>query len=97
MGAFLMSIHTGVYLNWNGETAIVVKVKDLMAYYLSFQTGRIELHKCSTTKFGREFTRHMPSYPVVRAVRKYLSYEFVRSEEADKVMRLILANAKARQ
>ena len=92
-----MSIHTGVYLNWNRNTAIVVRVKSHLVTYLTMRSGAIELLETSESKFMRDWPTRMPSYPVVRALRTYAKCELTRTDEADKVMRLVLANAKAQR
>jgi len=91
-----MAIHVGVYLNFNRNTAIVVRVKEHIVWYLTMQSGAIDLRKVSESKFAHEWTIHMPSYPAVRAIRTYARSELSRSEEAKKVMSLALANERAR-
>lgn len=86
---------TGVYLDRNRYSAIVVKVKHGDVWYLTFMSGVIQLLKTTVGPFEHEFNLYLESYPVGRAVKKYWEYEFRATPEAYKVMQVIVGSEDA--
>ena len=111
------TVRTGVYMNPNARTAIVVRVRDGVVYYLSMTqtrpthhsmgkglppatvyevaSQRVDLTTCSDKRFLEEYITYMPNYPIRRAAIGYARSGLEITEQAEKVLRLLLANTKA--
>lgn len=90
-------METGVYLDDNRHTAIVVQVKNGAVAYLTLFTGAVEVHRASLPRFKREFHIALPNYPIRTAIRKYAKSGLPLTEDAKTVMRLVLANTATTQ
>lgn len=111
------AVRTGVYMNTNARTAIVVRVREGTVYYLTMTqtkpvhhsmgnglppstvwevvSQRVDLSTCSEKRFLEQYITHMPNYPLRRAAIGYARSGLEITEQAEKVLRLLLANTKA--
>ncbi len=82
--------HTGVYVDNNRKSAIVVRVKNGIVHYVTMQTGSVTLQSCSTEKFEAQFNTKLYHYPVRRACRVYMNSGLGVSNEAAAILRAVL-------
>lgn len=84
------TIHTGVYLTPNRNTAVVVRSKDGKIAFLTFESGMVELREAFAFSFARDYPISMPNYPAKRALTKYRKLGLPVHPLAEKVFRAVL-------
>lgn len=87
------AMRTGIYLDYGRHSAIVVRVKDGTAMYLSMATGKVSLCQSSIERFLHDFIIAMPNYPVLKAAKIYYYSGLEIEEAAERVLKLLFANA----
>lgn len=84
------AVRTGVYLDHGRHSAIVVKVKDSIVYYLTFISGSVTLERRSVEAFTAAFNIQLYMYPLLRAARRYAESGLAINTEARTVLRALL-------
>jgi len=84
------TIHTGVYLSPNRNTAVVVRSKEGKVAFLTFLSGTIELRETFAFSFARDYPLALPNYPAKRALRAYRKAGLPVHPLAEKVFRAVL-------
>jgi hypothetical protein len=90
----IQPVTTGVYLDRNGHTAIAIRVKEGKVAFLTMRTGTIDVEQVGVERFQHDFPKHLPNYPLLRAVKKYREPGVLVSEKADKLIVAIISNAE---
>lgn len=85
-------VRTGVYMNDHRKTAVVVRVKEAKAYFLTSLTGTIELQVESVVTFGRSWPIFLPNYPARRAARHYQNSGLAVEASAGSILRSVLGS-----
>lgn len=85
-----LNIPVGVYLNSNRATAVVVRYRNGIVWYLTLVHGRVTMEKHSGEKFVRDFHRFLPDYSPIRALRKYRDSGLTIEPDAVKALNTIL-------
>lgn len=106
-------LRTGVYQDWHRHSAIVVRVKNGTVTYLTMNVTTLErvggqmaytsmkeqVSVCSAeeSRFCKQYDIYLPDYPVLRAVRVYWRSGLTVTEDAERVIKLLLTNLKTKK
>lgn len=87
-----MSLQPGVYQTNERYSALVFSVKEDGVYYVANVDGKLfDVHGMDPTDFLKQYPIWLPAYPLRRCARVYAASLFPKSEQAQRVLRHLLA------
>lgn len=88
----IVGISKGVFQTQNNSSAIVIAISRTKVQFVTFMDGEVEVKTMSHDVFRHTFAFALPHYPVRRAARIYLNSFLTKTEEAERVLRALLAS-----